>query len=69
MEKYMNIAIREAKKAEKKGDIPVGAVIIKNDKIIAKAHNQKEKNKCSIEHAEILVIKKACKKLKKWQEY
>jgi len=66
MEKYMKIAINEAKKAYKKGDIPVGAVIVKNNKIISKSYNKKEKNNCPIDHAEILVIKKACKKLKTW---
>ena len=63
---YMEIAIKEANKAYKKGDVPVGAIIIKNNKIIAKAYNTKEKNKNAINHAEILVIKKACKKLNTW---
>ena len=67
MEKYMNIALKEAKKAYKKGEIPVGAVIVKNNKIIAKGHNLKEKKKMSTGHAEILVINKACKKLKNWR--
>lgn len=65
-EKYMKIAIKEAKKAYKKGDIPVGAVIVKNDKIISKAYNKKEKDKNAIKHAEIIAIEKACKKLKTW---
>ena len=63
---YMKIALKEAFKAYKAGDVPVGAVIVKNNKIIAKAHNTKEKNKNAINHAEILVINKACKKLKTW---
>lgn len=66
MNKYMEIALNEAKKSYKKGDVPVGAVIVKKNKIIAKAHNQKEKKKISTYHAEILVIQKACKKLKTW---
>ena len=66
MEKYMKIAIKEAKKAIKDGDIPVGVVIVRNDKIIVKAHNKKEKNKCSLDHAEMIALKKACKKLKTW---
>ena len=66
-EKYMNIAIKEAKKSYKKGEIPVGAVIIKNNKIISKAHNQKEKSKNVIKHAEIIAISKACKKIKNWR--
>lgn len=66
MNKYMEIAYKEAKKAFKKGEVPIGAVIVKNDKIIAKAHNKKEKYRDPTKHAEILVIQKACKKLKTW---
>ena len=67
MEKYMKIAINEAKKAYKNGDVPVGTIIVKNNKIIAKAYNKKEKNKNAIEHAEIIAIKRACRKLKSWR--
>lgn len=63
---FMNIAIKEAKKAYLKDDVPVGAVIVKNNKIITKAYNKKEKNNNAIAHAEILAIQKACKKLKTW---
>ncbi|MFV0249810.1 MAG: nucleoside deaminase [Bacilli bacterium] len=62
----MEIAIKLAKKAYKNGDVPVGAVIVKDDKIIAKAYNKKEKNKIATQHAEIMAIEKACKKLKTW---
>ncbi len=65
-EKYMNIALEEALKSYKKGDVPVGAIIVYKNKIIAKAHNSKEQNKNAIEHAEILAISQACKKLKTW---
>ena len=65
-EKYMNIAIKEAKKAFKNNDVPVGCIIVKNNKIISKAYNKKEKKQNSIMHAEIIAIKKACKKLKTW---
>ena len=64
---YMDIAFKEAEKAYKRGEVPIGAVIVKNGKIIAKACNSKEKKHCSIEHAEILAIKKASKKLKNWR--
>ena len=60
---YMSIALKEAKKAYNIGDIPVGAVIVKNDKIIAKAYNKKNKMKDPTCHAEILAIKKACRKV------
>ena len=63
---YMNLAIKQAKKAYKKGDVPVGCIIVKNNKIIAKTYNKKEKNKNAIKHAEIIAIEKACKKLKTW---
>ncbi len=65
-EKYMNVALEEALKSYKKGDVPVGAIIVYKNKIIAKAHNSKEQNKNAIEHAEILAISQACKKLKTW---
>lgn len=67
MNKYMEAALKEAVKAYNKGDVPVGAVIVKNNKIIARAHNKKEKNNISVYHAEILAIIKACKKLKTWR--
>lgn len=67
MNKYMNIAYKEALKAYKKDEVPVGAVIVCNGKIIAKAHNTRQKNKLVIDHAEIKVILKAEKKLKDWR--
>lgn len=64
--KYMNLALKEAKKAYKNDDVPVGAIIVKDNKVISKAHNQKEKKKNATRHAEIIAIEKACKKLKTW---
>ena len=64
---YMQIAIKQAKKALKCGEVPVGAVIVKNNKIISKAFNKKEKLKNVTKHAEIIAISKACKKLKNWR--
>lgn len=66
-EKYMNIAIKEAKKALKYNEVPVGAIIVKKNKIISKAHNKREKTNNIINHAEILALIKACKKLKNWR--
>ena len=66
-ELFMLKALDEAKKAYKKGDVPVGAIIVKENKIIAKAYNKKEKHKNAIYHAEILAINKACKKLKSFR--
>lgn len=64
---YMNLALKEAKKAYKKLEVPIGAVIVKDGKIIAKAHNLREKKQSSLTHAEILAIKKACEKLESWR--
>ena len=66
MNQYMNIAIDEAKKSLINGDIPVGAVIIKNWEIISTAHNEKELKKDATKHAEILAIERACNKLNTW---
>lgn len=66
MDKYMKISLEEAMKSYKNNDVPVGAVIVKNEKVIARAHNQKEKKKNATRHAEIIVIEKACRKLKTW---
>ncbi len=64
---YMEMALEEAKKAYLKDEVPVGCVIVYKDKIIAKAHNKREKNKHTCAHAEMLAIKKANKKLKSWR--
>lgn len=66
-EKFMKIAIKEAMKAWKKDEVPIGAIIVKDDKIIARAHNLREKKQLSTAHAEILAIEKACKKLNTWR--
>lgn len=66
-EYFMNEALKEAKKAYKKLEIPVGAVIVKDGEIIAKAHNIKEEKKDTTKHAEILAIQKASKKLNSWR--
>lgn len=63
----MILAIEEAKKAAKKGDVPVGAVIVLNNKIIAQAHNTRQNKYRVIGHAEINAIIKASKKLKDWR--
>lgn len=66
-EKFMNEALKEARKAYEKLEIPVGAVIVKNGKIISRAHNLKETKQTATAHAEILAIQKANKKLKNWR--
>ncbi len=66
-EYYMKQAIKEAEKAYSKLEVPVGAVIVKDGKIIARAHNQKETKTDTTKHAEILAIQKASKKLNSWR--
>lgn len=66
-ELFMKEALKEAKKAYKKLEVPVGAVIVKDGQIIAKAHNQKETKYDTTKHAEILAIQKASKKLNSWR--
>lgn len=64
---FMNIAKNEAKKAFQKGEIPVGAVIVKNGEIIGKGHNLKETLNDSTAHAEMIAIKEASKSINDWR--
>ena len=66
-EKFMREALKQAQKAYEKGEIPVGAVIVKDNKIIARAYNEKEEKKDTTKHAEIIAIQKASKKLNAWR--
>ena len=64
---YMKEALKEAKKSLLTGDVPVGCVIVYDDKIIARGHNKREDKQQSLAHAEIVAINKACKKLGSWR--
>lgn len=66
-EQYMQIAIAEARKAAFVGEVPVGAVVVCEGEIIAKAHNQRESLADPTAHAEILAIQQAAGKLKRWR--
>ena len=66
-EKYMRFALKEAQKAALIDEVPVGCIIVLNDKIIAKAHNKKETTNDPCGHAEIIAIRKACKKINNWR--
>ena len=66
-EKFMREAIRESQKAFERDEVPIGCVIVKDGKIIARAHNRKEKKKCARAHAEILAIEKASRKTGDWR--
>ena len=63
----MKEALKEAKKAYKKLEVPVGAVIVKNGEIISRGHNLKETKKDTTKHAEIIAIQRASKKLNAWR--
>lgn len=64
---FMNEAIKEAKKALINDEVPIGAVVVLNGKIISRGHNNREKSQNAIKHAEIIAIEKACKKLGSWR--
>ncbi|MFA5097116.1 MAG: nucleoside deaminase [Candidatus Margulisiibacteriota bacterium] len=66
---YMREALKEAKKSLKTGDVPIGAVAVANGKILARAHNEKEKRNDATAHAELLCLQKASKKLGTWRLY
>lgn len=66
-EKYMRIALKEAQKAIIFDEVPVGAIIVKDDKIIARAFNKRETTNDPTSHAEVNAIRKACKKLNSWR--
>jgi tRNA(adenine34) deaminase len=67
IEKFMRLALKEADKGERLDEIPIGAVIVKDGKVLAKAFNKRESLQDPTAHAEILAIKKASKKLKSWR--
>ena len=60
----MRLALQQAEIAYKKDEVPVGAIIVKDNKVIAKAYNKREKTQDGTMHAEVIAIKKACKKLR-----
>ena len=64
---FMKQALKEAKKAYSKGEVPIGAVIAKDGKIISRGYNLKETKKNTLKHAEIIAIEKASKKLDAWR--
>ena len=66
-EKYMKEAIKQAKKAAKIGDVPIGCVLVKDGQIIARGYNRRNADKTVLSHAEVTSIKKACKKEGDWR--
>lgn len=66
-EYYMKMALKEAKKAYKLGEVPIGCVIVYEDKIIGKGYNRRNTDKSTLAHAEITAIKKASKVIGDWR--
>lgn len=66
-EKFMKEAIKQAQKALQQDEVPIGAVIVKDGKVISRAYNTRNKTQNAINHAEIIAITKACKKLNSWR--
>jgi len=64
---FMKIAIKEAEEAFEEGEVPVGAILVIDDEVIARGHNKVESLSDPTAHAEILVIKSACQKIKNWR--
>lgn len=66
-EKYMKQAIRQARKAYELGEVPIGCVIVYEDKIIGRGYNRRTVDKNTLAHAELTAIRKACKKIDDWR--
>ena len=65
--KFMKAALKEAEKALAAGEVPIGAVIVADDKIVSRGHNRRTAKQIATAHAEIEAIEKACKKFKSWR--
>ena len=66
-QEYMGLALQEAEKAARLGEVPIGAVIVRDGEVIARAHNLRETEKNALGHAELLAIDRACKALGGWR--
>lgn len=66
-EEYMQLALEEAEKAAAMGEIPIGAVLVCDNQVVAAAHNLRETKQDATAHAEMLVIREACAKLRRWR--
>ncbi len=67
LEKYMKLALKEAKKAYNIDEVPIGCIIVQEDRIIGKGYNKRNREGNVLAHAEITAIKQACKKLGDWR--
>lgn len=66
-EAYMQLAIEEAKKAEAVGEVPIGAIIVHEDQVIARGHNQRETSQTTLSHAELIAIRQANEWIGSWR--
>jgi len=66
-EEFMRLALNEAERAAEEDEVPIGAIIVRDGKVIAKAHNRRENSRCATHHAEILAIEEACRELGGWR--
>ncbi len=66
-EKFLSLAIEQAKTALIRGEVPIGAVIVRGGRVISKAFNMRERKQNALAHAEIIAIHKACRKLRSWR--
>ena len=66
-EKFMRVAIRSAKKGLSEGEVPIGAVVVYEDKVVARGYNRRAKLQLASAHAEMMAIDKACKKFGSWR--
>lgn len=64
---FMQLAVEQARKAVKHGEVPIGCVIVHQGKVIAKGYNQRERKQNCLWHAEIVALNRACRKLKSWR--
>lgn len=66
-EKFMREALKQARLSAKYDEVPIGAVIVKNGEVISRARNTRNKSRNAVEHAELVAIQRACKKLNDWR--
>ena len=66
-EHFMRLALKQAQVSMRKDEVPIGAIVVRNGKVIARAHNTRNASKNAVEHAELVAIERACKKLGDWR--
>lgn len=66
-ERFMRLALKQAQVSYKKDEVPIGAIVVRNGEVIARAHNTRNASRNAVEHAELVAIERACKKLNDWR--